>query len=117
MSDIEKIIADAYENRAALSPKKAPAKVKRAVEKAVAMLDAGSARVAEKRDGRWMVNEWLKKAVELRPKKFTVLEHYGDCLFKLNKVNEAIKYWEAALEAGGDKDRLSQKIKARKTLE
>jgi 2,3,4,5-tetrahydropyridine-2-carboxylate N-succinyltransferase len=65
MSDIEKIITDAYENRAALSPKKAPARIKQAVEKAVAMLDAGKARVAEKRDGHWMVNEWLKKAVLL----------------------------------------------------
>ena len=29
------------------------------------MLDAGSVRVAEKRDGVWTVNQWLKKAVLL----------------------------------------------------
>jgi 2,3,4,5-tetrahydropyridine-2-carboxylate N-succinyltransferase len=36
-----------------------------AVEQALAMLDAGQARVAEKRDGDWQVNQWLKKAVLL----------------------------------------------------
>ena len=36
-----------------------------AVERAVGLLDSGEARVAEKRDGAWQVNEWLKKAVLL----------------------------------------------------
>ncbi|MGI9270333.1 MAG: 2,3,4,5-tetrahydropyridine-2,6-dicarboxylate N-succinyltransferase [Woeseiaceae bacterium] len=36
-----------------------------AVQSAIAMLDAGSARVAEPRDGGWHVNQWLKKAVLL----------------------------------------------------
>jgi tetratricopeptide (TPR) repeat protein len=61
--------------------------------------------------------EWLKKAAELKPKNQNILEHYGDCLYKLNKVNEAIKYWELSLAAGGDKERLNQKIKTKKTLE
>ncbi|MDX2221550.1 MAG: 2,3,4,5-tetrahydropyridine-2,6-dicarboxylate N-succinyltransferase [Rhodospirillaceae bacterium] len=39
--------------------------VRRAVEAALDLLDGGVARVAEKRDGRWAVNEWLKKAVLL----------------------------------------------------
>ena len=65
MKDLEKVIADAFENRATLSPKKAPANVKTAVQKALALLDSGKARVAEKRDGQWVVNEWLKKAVLL----------------------------------------------------
>lgn len=36
-----------------------------AVEAALAGLDDGSFRVAEKRDGEWQVNQWLKKAVLL----------------------------------------------------
>lgn len=36
-----------------------------AVTDALAMLDAGTARVAEKKDGSWTVNQWLKKAVLL----------------------------------------------------
>ena len=36
-----------------------------AVDQSIAMLDSGEARVAEMRDGDWVVNQWLKKAVLL----------------------------------------------------
>lgn len=36
-----------------------------AVEEAISLLDAGTVRVAERRDGDWHVNQWLKKAVLL----------------------------------------------------
>ena len=36
-----------------------------AVNTALEMLDNGTARVAEKKDGEWVVNQWLKKAVLL----------------------------------------------------
>jgi 2,3,4,5-tetrahydropyridine-2-carboxylate N-succinyltransferase len=39
--------------------------VRAAVETALDALDKGSARVAEKKDGEWVVNQWLKKAVLL----------------------------------------------------
>ena len=39
--------------------------VRDAVQTALAGLDDGSFRVAEKRDGEWQVNQWLKKAVLL----------------------------------------------------
>jgi 2,3,4,5-tetrahydropyridine-2-carboxylate N-succinyltransferase len=55
----------AFEGRASLTPELAPAGVRDAVDRALGMLDDGSVRVAEKRDGRWLVNEWLKKAVLL----------------------------------------------------
>ncbi|HEY3859979.1 MAG TPA: 2,3,4,5-tetrahydropyridine-2,6-dicarboxylate N-succinyltransferase [Gammaproteobacteria bacterium] len=64
-SDIRTRIEQAYEDRARLTPGTADATLKEAVESAVAMLDRGEARVAEKRDGHWLVNEWLKKAVLL----------------------------------------------------
>jgi 2,3,4,5-tetrahydropyridine-2,6-dicarboxylate N-succinyltransferase len=35
------------------------------IEEAVALLDRGEARVAEQRDGEWVVNEWTKKAILL----------------------------------------------------
>ena len=35
------------------------------IEEAVGLLDRGEARVAEKRDGEWVVNEWAKKAILL----------------------------------------------------
>lgn len=37
--------------------------VRQAVEAAIAGLDSGALRVAEKIDGKWVVNQWLKKAV------------------------------------------------------
>ncbi len=39
--------------------------VRDAVETALNLMDNGKARVAEKRDGDWVVNQWLKKAVLL----------------------------------------------------
>jgi 2,3,4,5-tetrahydropyridine-2,6-dicarboxylate N-succinyltransferase len=35
------------------------------VHEAINLLDSGKARVAEKKNGQWVVNEWLKKAVLL----------------------------------------------------
>ena len=64
-----------------------------------------------------MAEEWLKKASELKPRNANILEHYGDCLYKLNKVAEAIKYWELSISAGGNKERLSQKIKTKKLID
>lgn len=73
MSDIKKIIEDAFENRAEISPKKAEASVREAVAEAINGLDRGVFRVAEKIDGNWQVNEWLKKAVLLS---FRVQDNY-----------------------------------------
>jgi 2,3,4,5-tetrahydropyridine-2-carboxylate N-succinyltransferase len=39
--------------------------VREAVETALALLDSGKARVAEKSGGEWIVHQWLKKAVLL----------------------------------------------------
>jgi 2,3,4,5-tetrahydropyridine-2-carboxylate N-succinyltransferase len=55
----------AFEERAKYSPGNAPAEVVAAVDAALDLLDSGAARVAEKSDGEWRVNEWLKKAVLL----------------------------------------------------
>ena len=62
---LQSIIDNAWENRAELSPKAAPAEVRDAVAHAIEQLDKGALRVAEKRDGDWVVNQWLKKAVLL----------------------------------------------------
>ena len=59
------IIDSAFETRAELTPQNAPQEVRAAVERALDLLDAGQLRVAEKRSGQWLVNEWLKKAVLL----------------------------------------------------
>ena len=62
---LQQIIDTAWDNRADLSPKAAPAEVREAVAHAIEQLDKGALRVAEKKDGDWVVNQWLKKAVLL----------------------------------------------------
>ena len=62
---LQQIIDNAWENRTELSPKAAPADVREAVAHAIEQLDRGTLRVAEKKDGTWVVNQWLKKAVLL----------------------------------------------------
>jgi 2,3,4,5-tetrahydropyridine-2-carboxylate N-succinyltransferase len=62
--ELEAIIGAAWDNRERLRPETARAE-RGAVEAALELLDSGKARVAEKIDGRWLVNDWLKKAVLL----------------------------------------------------
>jgi 2,3,4,5-tetrahydropyridine-2-carboxylate N-succinyltransferase len=58
------IIEDAWEARDSISPKTG-GEVREAVAAALAGLDAGSYRVAEKGPDGWQVHQWLKKAVLL----------------------------------------------------
>ncbi len=65
MSNIQSIIDEAFERRAQITPRNVETRVKDAVWEAIDLLDTGKARVAEKQDGQWVVNQWLKKAVLL----------------------------------------------------
>ncbi len=65
MTELQQRIEAAFENRANLTPANADAALVADVKSVLAMLDSGEARVAEKLDGKWVVNEWLKKAVLL----------------------------------------------------
>lgn len=58
-------LEEAFEQRAEFSPKSAPQDVRDAVAEALTLLDSGAARVAEKTESGWQVNQWLKKAVLL----------------------------------------------------
>lgn len=63
--DVKDIIEEAWENRTKLSPSNAEQKIREAVREAIMALDRGVMRVAQKENGKWQVNEWLKKAVLL----------------------------------------------------
>ena len=65
MASIQQTIESAFEHRDTLTPASAPASTREAVAEALARLDRGEARVAEKKGADWQVNEWLKKAVLL----------------------------------------------------
>ena len=64
-AELAKLIDDAFEARDTINAD-TKGDVRDAVEKALDLMDAGKARVAEKgADGEWHVNQWLKKAVLL----------------------------------------------------
>jgi 2,3,4,5-tetrahydropyridine-2,6-dicarboxylate N-succinyltransferase len=63
-TDLANTINTAFEARAEINFA-TQGEVREAVEEALALLDSGKARVAEKIDGQWQVNQWLKKAVLL----------------------------------------------------
>jgi 2,3,4,5-tetrahydropyridine-2-carboxylate N-succinyltransferase len=64
VSDLASTIDAAWEDRAAVSAQTKGA-VREAVAEALALLDSGQARVAQKIDGTWVTHQWLKKAVLL----------------------------------------------------
>lgn len=65
MNDLIATIEQAFDRRTSITPVNVEPRIKEAVYEALNMLDNGTARVAEKKDGIWTVNEWLKKAVLL----------------------------------------------------
>ena len=58
-------INSAFDRRQTFGPTNLDAATGDAIEYAIAQLDSGAVRIAEKHDGQWLVNEWLKKAVLL----------------------------------------------------
>lgn len=65
MNKLQDIIESAFANKEKLNKKTASKEIITAVNQAVDLLDCGEARVAEKKDQEWVVNQWLKKAVLL----------------------------------------------------
>lgn len=63
-ADLKTTIESAWEARDSITSA-TKGEVRDAVTTALDLLDGGEARVAEKTDGAWVVNQWLKKAVLL----------------------------------------------------
>lgn len=64
-SELQTIVEAAFERRAEITPRNVETLTRDAIIKAIDMLETGNARVAQKIDDDWIVNEWLKKAVLL----------------------------------------------------
>ena len=65
MNELEGVIDEAFEKRGQLASAEPDDGLRQAVQRTMAQLDRGELRVAEKSDGQWRVNEWVKKAVLL----------------------------------------------------
>jgi 2,3,4,5-tetrahydropyridine-2-carboxylate N-succinyltransferase len=100
---LERIIDAAWERRDTLDPFGEP-EVAEAVEAAVALLDGGAARVAEKGTDGWRVNQWLKKAVLLsfRLNPMALIEGGPGGAMWWDKVPSKFAGWDSAsfVEAG-----------------
>ena len=102
MEQLRDTIERAWEERAALAPGSAPAKVGEAVDRVLGDLDQGRLRVAEKSNGRWITHQWIKKAVLLSFR----LEgnrpiHAGSLQFYDKVATKFEKYDREQFERGG----------------
>ena len=64
MQDLVSIIEHAFDKREEINLQESP-EVRNAVARAIDLLDKGLVRVAEPQNGKWLVTQWLKKAVLL----------------------------------------------------
>ena len=97
-AELARTIDDAFEARDTIGPKTKGA-VRKAVNDALELLDAGKARVAERQaDGQWHVNQWLKKAVLLsfRLNDMSVIAGGPGKAVWWDKVDSKFKGWSAA---------------------
>ena len=94
--EIEKIINSAFENPDDISPNMTGEK-RDAIEAAMSFLDNGTLRVAEKNEGEWHVNQWLKKAVLLsfRLNNMTTIAHGPGTANWWDKVPSKFDGWGA----------------------
>ena len=60
----EEIINQAWENKEKISKDSNP-EIIEAIKETINLTDQGIIRVAEKKEGRWIVNQWIKKAILL----------------------------------------------------
>lgn len=65
MNKLENIINTHFENCSQITPASATQELKNAVNNVLNQLDSGVLRVAKKIDRKWVVNQWLKKAILL----------------------------------------------------
>ena len=61
MDQMKQIIENAWDNVSNISS--TDTEIVSTVDQVISALDSGEVRVAEKKDGQWIVNEWVKKAV------------------------------------------------------
>ena len=92
-TELEAAIDQAWDARDTVTP--ASSDVRAVVDEVLELLDAGTLRVAEKRDGEWVVNQWMKKAVLLsfRLNDNAVIEHGAGGAPAFDKVPSKFAGW------------------------
>jgi 2,3,4,5-tetrahydropyridine-2,6-dicarboxylate N-succinyltransferase len=96
LDELQRTIDEAWERRGELAPERADATTRDAIHAAIDLLDRGEARVAEPVAGRWVVNEWLKKAVLLWFRIADNTVHEAGYTRFFDKVPSKFDGWDAA---------------------
>lgn len=91
MQTLEAIISQAWSQKEAIGPETS-GPFKDAILECIEQLGAGKARVASRKDGKWIVHEWLKQAVLLsfRLEKNTVIDGQATAF---DKVPQKFTQW------------------------
>ena len=63
-NELEKIINKAFDNKQNIN-EKSNNEILRAINQTIELTDKGELRVAEKKNEKWVVNQWIKKAILL----------------------------------------------------
>ncbi len=95
---ISNIIENAFENKAQINIQ-TKGEIRDAVNEAINLLDSGQARVCNKIDDKWHVNQWLKKAILLS---FRLNDNFlskqqninGDAISFFDKVSLKFNNWQ-----------------------
>ncbi len=97
IKNLEQIIEKSFENRAEINFS-TKGETRDAVNQTLALLDAGTLRICEKKDSVWQVNQWVKKAILLS---FRLNDNYlskhvgvsGDAISFFDKVPLKFANW------------------------
>jgi 2,3,4,5-tetrahydropyridine-2,6-dicarboxylate N-succinyltransferase len=65
MEELKRIIETAYLSCSELTPETVDSKIRTAIKESIGLLNQGIIRVAEKKNGRWLVHDWVKQAILL----------------------------------------------------
>ena len=92
MSELKKIIEDAFENRDQINTQ-TKGEVRDSVDETLNQLDAGLIRVCEKNDTNWIVNQWIKKAILLSFRTSKMKTSKGPYATWYDKVEGKTRKW------------------------
>ena len=100
-SSFEKIIGEAWNNKNKVNSK-SDKKLLSAISETIELLDSGKIRVAEKKDDKWKVNQWIKKAILLSFKVNKMKASKGPYSTWYDKIDGKTQDWDEKkmLEAG-----------------
>ena len=64
LSELEKIVNETFENKDKVNTN-SDKSIANAINETIELTDQGIIRVAEKKNGSWEINQWIKKAILL----------------------------------------------------